>query len=67
MRIVGSRNRNEIELDPVRAYRRGRKLDRLLRGAQPPVARAVMRGTHAYFNRLDDERQVMIARKLNAG
>ena len=65
MRIVGTRDRNEIELNPIEAYRRARKLDRLLAGARPPVARGVSRGTHAYFNRLDDERQVMIARKLN--
>jgi len=66
MRIVGNRDRTEIELDPVKANRRGRILDRMLRAAAPPVPRGVMRGSHEYFNRLDEERQVLIARKLNA-
>ncbi len=66
MRIVGQQDRSEIELDPVKAYRRGRALDAMLRGAAPPVARAVLRGTHEYFNRLDAERQTQAARVLNA-
>lgn len=66
MRIVGNRDRTEIELDPVKANRRGRSLDRMLRAAAPPVPRGVLRGSHEYFNRLDEERQVLIARKLNA-
>ena len=66
MRIVADQNRTEIELDPVKAYRRGRALDAMLRGAAPPIARGVMRGTHEYFNRLDAERQTQIARALNA-
>lgn len=64
MRIVGTQDRDEIELDPAKALRRGRVLDRMLRAAAPPVPRGVMRGSHEYFNRLDDERQVLIARKL---
>lgn len=66
MRIVGDKDRAEIELNPVRAHRRGQVLDRMLRAAAPPWPRGVMRGSHEYFNRLDDERQVLIARKLNA-
>ncbi len=54
MRIVGEQNRSEIELDPVKAYRRGGALDVLLRGA------------HGYFNRLDAKRQVLVARAVNA-
>ena len=65
MRTVGDQNRSEIELDPVKAYRRARTLDALLRGVTPPVARGVTRGTHEYFNRLDAERQTQIARLLN--
>ena len=65
-RTVGTQNRSEIELDPVCAYRRGRALDRMLRGAAPPRPRGVTRGTHEYFNRVDAERQVQIARRLNA-
>ncbi len=65
MRIVGNQDRSEVELDPSTAYRRGRVLDSILRSAAPPVERGVMRGTHAYFNRRDAERQVQIARALN--
>ena len=66
MRIVGKRNRSEIELDPEKAYRRGRALDEMLRAALPPVQRGVMRGTHVYFNRLEVARQIVAARKLNS-
>ena len=66
MRIVGTRNRSEIELDPASALRRGRLIDAMLRGAADPIARGVTRGTHAFFNRLDAERQTRAARKLNA-
>jgi hypothetical protein len=65
MHIVGDQNRSEIELDPVKAYRRGRVLDEMFRAAAPPVVRGVFRGTHEYFNRLDDERRVQAARALN--
>jgi hypothetical protein len=66
MRIVGTQDRSEIELDPVMAYRRGHTLDAMLRNAAPPIKRGVMRGTHEYFNRLDAQRQVEAARALNA-
>lgn len=66
MRIVGSQDRSEIELDPVKAYRRGLALDRMMRGTLPPVPRGVTRGTHDYFNRIDAARQVQAARALNA-
>jgi hypothetical protein len=65
MRIVGSQDRYEIELDPVKAYQRGLTLDRMMRGTLPPVVRGVMRGTHEHFNRIDDARQVQAARALN--
>ena len=66
MRIVGEQDRSEIELDPVKAYRRGRALDAMLRSAAPPIAHGVMRGAHEHFNRLDAERQTQAARALNA-
>ena len=65
-RIVGTRVRSAIVLDPVEACRRGRTLDSMLRGVAPARPRGVTRGTHEYFNRVDEERQVLIARKLNA-
>ena len=66
MRIVGKQNRTEIELDPVKAYRRGLALDAMLGGSLPRPPRGVTRGTHEYFNRIDDQRQANVARKINA-
>jgi hypothetical protein len=65
MRIVGTQNRNEIELDPVAAYRRGRKLDAMLRAARLPMAPGVMRGSHGYFQRMDEARMIETARRIN--
>lgn len=64
MRIVGDKNRSEIELDPVKAYRRGRVLDAMLRSAALPIVRGVLRGSHEDFNRLDADRQTQAARAL---
>ena len=64
-RVVGTQNRQEIELDPLEAYRRGRVRDSRLRAVVPERSHGVTRGTHEYFNRIDEERQVLIARKLN--
>ena len=66
MRIVGNRDRSDIELDPVKAFRRGQALDAMLRDAAPPIVRGVTRGTHEYFNRIDAERQTHAARPVNA-
>jgi hypothetical protein len=65
MRIVGTKNRTGIELDPAKAYRRGRMLDAMLRSALPARERGVSRGSHQFFNRLDAERQRRIARRTN--
>ena len=37
----------------------------MLKSAAAKRARGVFRGTHAYFNRLDEARQVLLARTLN--
>ncbi len=66
MRIVGSHNRSEIELDPIKAYRRGLVLDAMMRGTLPPYPRGVTRGTHEYFNRIDAARRLQAARALNS-
>lgn len=65
MRIVGNQNRNEIELNPEAAYRRGLQLDAMLRAARAPVPRGVLRGTHAFFQSLDQARMIEIARRIN--
>lgn len=65
MRIVGKQDRSEIELDPVKAYRRGRALDAMLRSAAAPIVRGVTRGAHEHFNRVDAIRQRQVARAPN--
>jgi hypothetical protein len=66
MRIIGkSASWNEIELDPVKAYHRGRVLDAQLRAAIPAPAHGVTRGTLAEFQRADEARMREAARKLN--
>ena len=66
MRVIGpNRDRTEFELDPVRAYRRGRALDAMLRSGLPAPRRGVSRGTFADFARQDEARMREAARKLN--
>ena len=66
MRIVGpNRDLTEIELDPARAYRRGRRLDAMLRGSLPAPKHGVSRGTFAHFAREDAARMRQAARKIN--
>lgn len=66
MRVIGpNRDRTEIELDPVQAYRRGRALDAMLRTALPAVRRGVFRGSFADFAREDEARMREAARKIN--
>jgi len=66
MRAIGpNRDRTEIELDPVQAYRRGRVLDAMLRAALPAARRGVYRGSFADFAREDEARMREAARKLN--
>lgn len=66
MRIVGNQDRSEFELDPVKAWHRGRQLDALLAKALPERPRGVWRAQQAEFNLLDDEWRLAIARRLNA-
>jgi hypothetical protein len=64
MRIVGKQNRDEFELDPVVALKRGAKIDAqmaLMRARHP---RGVWRGTHAFFNALDDRRASEMAQTV---
>jgi hypothetical protein len=65
MRIVGNQDRNEIELDPLTAYRRGRRLDAMLRAARLPIRRGVTRGSPDYFQRMDEGRMIETARRIN--
>ena len=65
MRLVGIKDRTEVELDPAKAHKRGLALDAMLRAAAPKSVRGVTRGTHAHFNRVDTARQTLVARALN--
>ena len=64
MRIIG-KNRSKIELDPVAAFWRGRRMDLMLRAANPIRPAGVTRGSHADFQRLDEARMVEMARRVN--
>ena len=50
----------------MRAWQRGQQLDALLRAALAPHPHGVWRLTHAERNRLDFERQIAQAAKLNS-
>lgn len=65
-RTVGRHGRCELVPDPAEALRRGRLLDAMLASTLVPVPRGVLRAPHATLNRLDDERQLQAARRLNA-
>lgn len=64
-RVVGFQNRSEFIFDPAQALRLGRRLDAMLSSATPPRPAGVMRGSHRVFNAMDDERQLVAARRLN--
>ena len=66
-RIVGTHNRPEFGLDPAQALRRGRVLDAMLSSARLPRPHGVTRATHREMNRLDDQHQRLVARRLNPG
>lgn len=57
---------NEFELDPVRAFRRGRALDAMLCGAVTPPPRGAFRGSFERFAREDARRWLEAARQINA-
>ena len=65
MRIVGQQDRTELEPDPEKAWSRGVKLDAMLKGTLPPHPKGVFRGSHAFFNRMDDDRARQIAARVN--
>jgi hypothetical protein len=62
MRIVGNQNRDEFELDPVAALKRGATIDAQMALMRVPHPRGVWRGTHAFFNAMDDKRAEEMAR-----
>ena len=65
MRVVGSKNRDEFVLDPIEALRRGAALDKQMKILLPPHPPGVWRGTHQFFNRMDDVRATEMAQRVN--
>lgn len=65
MRIVGDKNRDEFVLDPIEAMRRGAVLDKQMKTLLPPHPRGVWRGTHQFFNCMDDKRSAAMAERVN--
>jgi hypothetical protein len=64
-KIVGTQDRSEFILNPAEAFRRGEKLDAMLKPTLPPTLRGIFRGTHAQLNRMDAQRTLQIAKRLN--
>jgi hypothetical protein len=67
MKLVGKKDRHEIELDPEKAWKRGRELDALLKSTSPPYPRGIWRLTHSQMNQIDLERQVAQFTRVNNG
>ena len=65
MKTIGNLPRDEIVIDPAEALRRGRLLDQMLKSARISIPLGVTRGTHAMFQALDEQRMIVIAKKLN--
>ena len=65
MRVVGTDDRHEIELNPQQAWRRARLGDAMFVALRTPYPHGVTRATHAEFQRLDTARMVEIARRIN--
>lgn len=65
MKTVGTQTRSEIEADPSKAWRRGAALDAMLQAGKPTRRHGVWRLTHLQMNRLDLERQLEQAAKVN--
>ena len=65
MKIVGAKNRDEFELDPQKAYLRGRELDAMYKSTLPPYPRGVWRLTHEKMNEMDLARQVEQFKRIN--
>ena len=63
-RIVGPRDRDAFEPDPVQAYRRGRQLDAMLQAGRILPPRGVVRATHRILNEMDDLRALEAARRV---
>jgi hypothetical protein len=40
-------------------------LDAMLKGTLPPHPKGVFRGSHAFFNRMDDDRARQVAARVN--
>ena len=66
MRIVGSQNRSELEFDEAKAIARAMQWDPSQNVGTIAHPKGIFRGTHRYFNELDEQRSIAQARLLNA-
>ena len=66
MKLIGTHDRDEIELNPQEAWRRARQLDAVFAQMLLPYPRGVTRATHAEFQRRDEARMVEAARRIGA-
>lgn len=65
MRIVGTSDRHEIELNPQQAWRHARLADEMFVAIHTPYPHGVTRATHAELQRRDTARVLQIARRFN--
>ncbi len=65
-KVVGQQQRDEFILDPREAWVRGQRLDAMLRRALPPASKFVRRMSHQQMNDMDDERALVMARRINS-
>ena len=65
MKIVGTADRHEIELNPQEAWRRARLIDTMFYASPIPHPRGITRATHAEFQRRDTARMIEMARRIN--
>lgn len=65
MKIVGSADRHEIELNPQEAWRRARLIDAMFFALRIPYPSGIARATHAEFQRRDTARMIELARRIN--
>jgi hypothetical protein len=65
MKIVGTADRSEIEMNPQEAWRRARIMDAMFFASRATYPKGVTRASHAEFQRRDTARMLEIARRIN--
>lgn len=65
MRVVGTQDRSDIEIDPVEAYRRSRLVDEQLKTGAMPRPIGVTRATANARALMDDAHMLQAARRVD--